>query len=99
MTIEVVLRSGETRQIEPRGDLSLMELLREAGVDDIAAVCGGNCSCATCHVYLDADGLPDPSETEEDILDMLLHRQVNSRLSCQVRLSAGQAAVTVAPEE
>ncbi|HQQ07933.1 MAG TPA: 2Fe-2S iron-sulfur cluster-binding protein, partial [Novosphingobium sp.] len=54
------------------------------------ALCGGCCSCATCHVHIDgafADKVPAMSEDENDLLDSTDHRDANSRLSCQIPLT------------
>ena len=70
---------------------SMMEVIRNAGVDELLAMCGGCCSCATCHVYVDTDGLaelPPMSQDEDELLDCSAHRQHNSRLSCQIKLTA-----------
>ncbi|MDJ0699862.1 MAG: 2Fe-2S iron-sulfur cluster-binding protein [Woeseiaceae bacterium] len=103
MRIRVTDRNGENHEIEGEEGLKLMEVLRdlEYGVE---AICGGLCSCATCHVYVDADWLgklPDRDYDEEELLDSLEARQPNSRLSCQVELnpSFDGLAVTIAPEE
>lgn len=64
--------------------------LRDNGFDELLALCGGCCSCATCHVYVESDdpALTRPaSEDEDDLLDSSDHRQANSRLSCQVQLA------------
>ena len=62
------------------------------GVDGIVAECGGNCMCATCHVYVDADWLPRlpaMSEAEDALLDgTASERQPNSRLSCQISVTS-----------
>ena len=82
----------------------LMEAIRDGGVDDLQAICGGSLSCATCHVYV-ADAfiasLPPMGEDENDLLDSSLHRQAGSRLSCQIPLSAALEGidVTVAPPD
>ena len=58
--------------------------------DGVAAICGGMCSCATCHVYVDPEWLPKlPARMsdESDMLGDLSHRRENSRLSCQVILN------------
>lgn len=83
---------------------TLMELARRHDVKGIIAECGGACSCATCHVYIDAAwsaavGAPDP--VEEDMLDMVEDiRRPTSRLSCQITLHPGLdgLAAEVAPE-
>ena len=96
-------RAGKVHELEGRDGWSVMEILRDGGLD-IAAECGGACACATCHVYIN-DGwfekLPAPSEAEIDMLDMALAVEPgSSRLSCQVICSneTDGIKVTVAPE-
>lgn len=87
----VVTREGEERQIEGEAGLSVMEVIRDAGIDELLALCGGCCSCATCHVHVDAgfaDKLPPMSEDENDLLDSSDHRDATSRLSCQIPFDA-----------
>jgi 2Fe-2S ferredoxin len=72
--------------------------------DGVAAICGGMCSCATCHVYVDPEWvprLPEPMSDEGDMLGDLLDRQANSRLSCQIVLNDAISGlkVTIAPQE
>ena len=81
-----------------------MEAIRDSGTTDIQALCGGCCSCATCHVYIDeafADRMPPMSEAENDLLDGTLYRKPTSRLSCQVEMKDDLAGMTVtlAPED
>ena len=86
----VVTREGEESTIEAQAGLSVMEVIRDAGIDELLALCGGCCSCATCHVHVDpafADQLPPMSEDENDLLDSSDHRDATSRLSCQVQLT------------
>lgn len=102
--ILVKTRQGEDVQIDIQEGLSLMEVIREAGVDELMALCGGCCSCATCHVFVDpafADRLPPMTEDENDLLDSSEHRSVASRLSCQVPLSdhLDGMIVRIAPED
>ena len=83
----VVTREGEEREIEGEAGLSVMEVIRDAGIDELLALCGGCCSCATCHVHVDpafADKLPAISADESDLLDSSDHRDETSRLSCQL---------------
>ena len=102
MKIFATDRQGKTVELEGRDGWTVMEILRDGGLD-IAAECGGACACATCHVYVN-DGwyekLPPPSEGEIDMLDMALAVEPNSRLSCQVVCSDAidGIKVTVAPE-
>lgn len=83
----VTLRDGEEREIEGAAGLSVMEVIRDAGIDEILALCGGCCSCATCHIHIDpafASKLPAITEDENDLLDSSSTRDEYSRLSCQV---------------
>ena len=87
----VVDRAGTEKTIEAQTGLTLMEAIRDNGFDELLALCGGCCSCATCHVYVDpafADKLPPMSEDENDLLESSDHRNETSRLSCQVPLTA-----------
>lgn len=102
-SITVTDQAGVARAIQPQVGGSLMEALRDAGFDDILALCGGNCSCATCHVYVDPgrlDQLAPMSGDEDDLLDSSDHRQPNSRLSCQISITDALdgLAVTIPPE-
>lgn len=86
----VVKRSGEEQEVEAQFGRSVMEIIRDAGFDELLALCGGCCSCATCHVHVDpafADRLPAMSEDENDLLDSSEHRDSTSRLSCQLAFS------------
>jgi ferredoxin, 2Fe-2S len=102
MKIHAKDRHGKEHVIEGRDGWTVMEMLRDAGLD-VTAECGGACACATCHVYVE-DGwyekLPPPSEGEIDMLDMALAVQPNSRLSCQLTCSEALDGLklTVAPE-
>jgi 2Fe-2S ferredoxin len=88
--IVVRLRTGETRRVEAAAEHSIMETLRAGGIDEIEALCGGSCACATCHVYIDdkfKDRLPPLSAAENDLLDASDSRRANSRLSCQITVT------------
>jgi ferredoxin, 2Fe-2S len=83
----VELRDGEERLLDGEAGLSVMEVIREGGIDEILALCGGNCSCATCHVHVDpefADRLAPMGVDEDDLLDSTADRDQYSRLSCQI---------------
>jgi ferredoxin, 2Fe-2S len=84
-------RAGDTRTIDAQANQSVMEALRDNGIDDIEALCGGSCACATCHVYVDVkftDKLPPLSAAENDLLDASDLRKPGSRLSCQIPFTA-----------
>ena len=102
--ITVVDRNGVTTVIEGRSGLTVMEIIRDAGFGSLAAVCGGCCSCATCHVYLErstAERLPAPRNMEDFLLSGAGHRTGQSRLSCQITFdeSLDGLTVTIAPED
>ena len=81
-------RSGAVRTIQGKDGLTVMAAIRDNGAaEDPFAECGGNCSCATCHVYIDpafAEALPPASAEESALLDSSDHRKETSRLSCQL---------------
>ena len=80
-------RAGVERTIEGEGGLSVMEIIRNSGADEPFALCGGNCSCATCHVYVDPafiGAIPPIGADESGVLDSSDHRRETSRLSCQI---------------
>ena len=102
--ITVTDRDGGTHRVNAREGASVMETLRELEYG-VAAICGGMCSCATCHVYVAEpwlDRLPPMQGDEKEILQELeSFRPRGSRLSCQVPVGAGHAGleVEIAPEE
>ena len=101
--INVTDRDGNSHAVEGQPNDSLMEVLREFDWG-VAAICGGMCSCATCHVFVDETWLqkfPEREMDEEELLEFLDYFQPNSRLSCQLELKADHdgLAVTLAPEE
>ena len=86
-TLIVTKRNGETVELEGKAGLSVMEVIRDNGIDELLALCGGCCSCATCHVHVDpafADVVAKMDEDENDLLDSSDHRNAQSRLSCQI---------------
>jgi 2Fe-2S ferredoxin len=102
--VTVISRNGEGREVEAENGLSLMEVIRDKAFDELLALCGGCCSCATCHVYVDpsfADRLPKMSADEDDLLDSTDHRNETSRLSSQIPVSEelDGLIVTIAPED
>ena len=104
VSITVVTREGAESQVEGAEGLSLMEVIRGAGFDELLAICGGCCSCSTCHVYVDPefrDVLPAMAEDEDDLLDSCDFRTDRSRLSCQLRCTPelDGLRLQIAPED
>lgn len=100
----VVTREGEEKAVEAESGLTVMEIIRDNGFDELLALCGGCCSCATCHVHVDAafvDKLPAISEDESDLLDSSDYRNEFSRLSCQLSFNddLDGMRVTIAQED
>ncbi|MBA4164113.1 MAG: ferredoxin [Erythrobacter sp.] len=100
----VVNRNGDEAVVEVESGLTVMEAIRDNGFDELLALCGGCCSCATCHVHVDPaflDQLPTMSEDEDDLLESSDHRAPNSRLSCQLPFTdqLDGLKVTIAPED
>jgi ferredoxin, 2Fe-2S len=95
----VVDRDGKEHEIEAKPGLKVMEILRELDYG-VAAICGGLCSCATCHVYVDANWagrLPKPQSDELELLNELPDfKKDASRLSCQVDFTEELSGLKVA---
>ena len=103
-TIYVTDRDGAEHLIDGTVGQSIMEALRELDYG-VEALCGGMCSCATCHVFIESEwhtGLTPPHDDELELLEETESYQVShSRLSCQVEFTAALAGIrlTIAPEE
>lgn len=100
----VVDRSGKNFEVNAESGMSVMENVRNAGFDEILALCGGCCACATCHVFVDNDWMEavgNSSGDESELLDSSDYRKSTSRLSCQIEMTDGLDGlrVTIAPEE
>ncbi len=89
MKIIVTDQDGAVHQLEGLDGWRVMEVIRDWGLN-IKAECGGSCTCATCHVWVDRDWydkLPPASDDEEDLIFSTLDQKPTSRLSCQILLS------------
>jgi 2Fe-2S ferredoxin len=93
---------GGRREIDVAPGITLMEAARQHGVQGIVAQCGGACACATCHVYVDPAWLArlEPrEEMEEGMLETAWEPRENSRLSCQVHVTADMDGLQVTVPE
>jgi ferredoxin, 2Fe-2S len=82
---------GFRRELDAPLGITLMEVAKQSGVQGILALCGGACACGTCHVYVDAAWLPKlgvREEMEEGMLECAWQPRGNSRLSCQIHVTA-----------
>ncbi|PPR45253.1 MAG: Ferredoxin-6 [Alphaproteobacteria bacterium MarineAlpha5_Bin8] len=101
-SIIVLDREGKEHKLNAQSGLTIMEIIRDAGLD-IEAACGGCCACATCHVYLDKDSfslLKSMQDDEESMLDQAFSVNNYSRLSCQIEYEEKLDGIkmTLAPE-
>ena len=89
--ITYIESSGTEHVVDAEAGSTVMESAIKSAVPGIEAECGGACACATCHVYVDEAWFPKtggPSPMEEDMLDFGFDVRANSRLSCQIKVSA-----------
>jgi 2Fe-2S ferredoxin len=91
LTLHLTDAGGTLHTIRGRSGQSLMRAAVDAGVDGIAADCGGCMTCATCHVIVEPrwlERLPAPQSDERGMLEMTAApREPGSRLACQIRLA------------
>ncbi|MCK9541429.1 MAG: 2Fe-2S iron-sulfur cluster-binding protein [Novosphingobium sp.] len=102
--ITVISRDGGEHRLDAPDGESVMSAIRDAGLDELLALCGGSCSCATCHCIVDAawTGRIGPADGDEaDLLEGSSSNSPASRLSCQITVSPDLDGlrVTIAPED
>jgi len=88
--IEITSSTGEKSELDASNGDTLMEALRDNGYDEVEAICGGVCSCSTCHVYIDGgwiNKLEERSADEYQLVSSTENYKENSRLSCQITVS------------
>ena len=88
--ITLIEHGGTAHHLDAPVGQSVMQIAMSNRVPGIIADCGGSCSCATCHVYVDpawVERVPAASQAERDMLDCALHVKENSRLSCQIEIT------------
>lgn len=87
--VTFIERDGTHRVFDVRVGQTLLEIAHEHGID-IEGACEGAMACSTCHVIVDEawiDRLPEPSEDEEDMLDLAAGLKATSRLGCQIEMT------------
>lgn len=100
--ITFIDQGGAERSVEARDGQTVMEAAIANDVPGIEAECGGACSCATCHVYVDdawTDVVGGPSPMEEDMLDFAYEVRPGSRLSCQIKVTPALDGLRVTTPE
>ncbi|HSV34393.1 MAG TPA: 2Fe-2S iron-sulfur cluster-binding protein [Ramlibacter sp.] len=96
--LTIIEFSGKEHHLEAGEGASVMQAAVDALVPGIMADCGGSCSCATCHCYVDEAWqarLPQPESAELDMIECALDPQPNSRLSCQLRMTSHSDGLVV----
>ena len=88
--VTYIQTDGTQAEVDVANGISVMQGAVNNDVAGIVAECGGACSCATCHVYVDEDWFDKtggPSDAEKDMLECAIDPKANSRLSCQIRMN------------
>ena len=101
-SITFIDSKGTARVVEAEDGATVMETAIRHRVPEIVAECGGACACATCHVYIEEPWMAKvgkPSGMEEDMLDFAYDAKPNSRLSCQITVSAALDGLKVITPE
>lgn len=96
--VKFVNHDGEVRAVDAAIGSNLMQVALDNGIDEILAECGGACSCATCHCYIDdawVSKVPPADPIETSMLGCVLEQKANSRLSCQIIVSDDLDDLTV----
>lgn len=97
--VNFILADGREQHQSGADGNSVMQTAMSAGIAGIVAECGGSAMCATCHVYVDPawlERMPEPLPNELEMLECTASERLpNSRLSCQIKLSASLDGITV----
>jgi 2Fe-2S ferredoxin len=96
--ITYILANGDERQLDVSTGTTLMRAAVDNDIPGIDGDCGGNCACATCHVYVEPEWLPRLAKItamEEEILSLAQEVRANSRLGCQIKLDDSLDGLTV----
>ncbi|MGD9662083.1 MAG: 2Fe-2S iron-sulfur cluster-binding protein [Porticoccaceae bacterium] len=89
-TVTFISHDGNAQEVHTEPGTSVMQAAVDNMIDGILGDCGGSCSCATCHCYVDEawiDKLNPPSDMEKDLLTCVQEPAENSRLSCQISVT------------
>lgn len=100
--VNFVDHAGKTVTVDAEDGSTVMETAIRNDIPGIVAECGGSCACATCHVYVDdawIEKVGKAGPLEEDMLDFAYDVRPNSRLSCQITVSAELDGLTVTTPE
>lgn len=98
LNITFILKDGEQKSYEVAEGDTLLDIAQSNNLD-MEGACGGSCACSTCHVIVDPDyydELPEPSDEENDMLDLAYGLTETSRLGCQLKMSKDIDGIRVA---
>ena len=96
--VKFISHDGVEQEVHVATGTTVMHAAVDNGVSGILADCGGACSCATCHCYVDEEWLAKTGEADEveaQMLDFVMEPQPNSRLSCQIVVNDGLDGLVV----
>ncbi len=91
--------SGEETAVEASVGISVMQTALESNIEGMDGDCGGECSCGTCHCFVERGRFPDPEQQESDMLEFLNEPTENSRLGCQLVVTNEMDGIRVAIPE
>jgi 2Fe-2S ferredoxin len=100
--VKFISHAGEERTVDAAAGTTVMQAAVDNDIEGIVAECGGSCSCATCHCYVEESWLAKlepPSDVERDMLECVLAPQSNSRLSCQIKLTEALDGIAISVPE
>lgn len=102
-TVVFIDQTGTSTEVEAPLNKSVMQIALDASIAGILGDCGGSCTCGTCHGYVEqpwATSLPPPTETEAFMIEGVPDPRENSRLCCQIRMTAELDGIVIyLPEE
>lgn len=102
LTVTFIAFNGSKRSVDVPEGTTLMRAATDNNVPGIDGDCGGNCACATCHVYIDAgwrDRVGARNPAEEEMLNCVAELRENSRLACQITVTESLDGLTVSLPE
>ncbi len=88
ITITFILKDGSRHSVDADNEPNVMQVAMSNNIRGIEGACGGFCSCATCHVYVESTHALPPDTDEECMLEgTAAKRRKNSRLACQIKVT------------
>ena len=96
--ITFIAHDGTTTPVEVALGQTLLKAALDNSIKGIDGDCGGQCGCATCHVFIEApwaDKLPKPQANEDEMLNFTAEREPSSRLACQITMTGALDGMTV----